>query len=162
MNEGEKRVITLANIERAIQEAESQYYRLVLLVGPTRSGKTPIIREVAERLGRPVINVNLAVTEELLDCAPKKRPLRAQEVIRTTVEEPGEGPVLLGNIEVLFDPDLKLDPLRVLHALSRNRTLLVAWPGKVVDGKLCYATREHPEFRQYPDPDAILLEIEPH
>lgn len=155
-------MMTIQKIENALGEAKSHYHRLVLLVGPIRSGKTSILRDISDHLDRPIQNINLTITEELLDCAPRRRPFRAQEEIRTAVEDAGEGPVLMDNIEVLFDPDLKLDPLAVFQALSRNRTLLVAWPGNIIDGKLCYATREHPEFRQYPDPSAILLEIEAH
>lgn len=47
-------------IKRFIKAAEGLYYRLVLLVGETGSGKTGILRDVAEELGAEVININLA------------------------------------------------------------------------------------------------------
>ena len=36
--------------------------------------------------------------------------------------------ILLDNIEVIFDVALKQDPLRLLQRLSRNKTVVAAWP----------------------------------
>jgi len=53
-------------IKRSLQAAEGLYHRLVLLVGETGSGKTSVLRSVAEEFGTFVINVNLALSNELL------------------------------------------------------------------------------------------------
>lgn len=63
--------------------------------------------------------------------------------------------VLLDNVEILFDVDLNVDPLRCLQSLSRNRTIVVAWNGAVTTGEargasLTYATADHREYRRYP------------
>jgi len=63
------------------------------------------------------------------------------------------GLVLLDNIEILFDVHLKQDPLRLLQGLSRNKTVVVAWPGRVLNDTLIYAEPEHPEYRRYPRED---------
>src|SRR5438309_1708519 len=52
------------------------------------------------------------------------------------VEAPG---VLLDNIEILFEPSLRQDPLRCLQAAARNRSVVTAWGGMVADGWLTYA-----------------------
>ena len=54
-------------IKRSLQAAEGLYHRLVLLVGETGSGKTGVLRDVAEALGADVININLALSTELLE-----------------------------------------------------------------------------------------------
>jgi MoxR-like ATPase len=58
-------------IKRSLQAAEGLYYRLVLLVGETGSGKTGILRDVANGLGTEVININLALSSELLELTTK-------------------------------------------------------------------------------------------
>lgn len=53
-------------IKRSVQSAEGLYHRLVLLVGETGSGKTGVLRDVAEEFGTSVINVNLALSTATL------------------------------------------------------------------------------------------------
>ena len=65
--------------------------------------------------------------------------------------------MLLDNIELLFDASLALDPLRLLEEISRNWTLVVAWPGHVEGGWLIYARPGHPEYRRYPVGDLMIV-----
>ncbi|MCL4079017.1 BREX-3 system P-loop-containing protein BrxF [Coriobacteriia bacterium Es71-Z0120] len=45
---------------------------------------------------------------------------------------------------------LQQDPLRLLQGLPRNKTVVAAWNGTIVDGYLTYAGPSHPEYRRYP------------
>lgn len=72
------------------------------------------------------------------------------------VHEAGEV-VLLDNIEMLFQPDLHQDPLRLLQAISRNRTVVATWRGAHVGKSLTYAVPYHPEFRRFEEPQALLV-----
>ena len=51
----------------AIQQAGSQYFRLVVLAGPPRSGKTSVLRSVSQKLGCEVLNVNLELSKRMLE-----------------------------------------------------------------------------------------------
>ena len=68
-------------IKRSLQSAEGLYHRLVLLVGETGSGKTGVLRDVAKEFGTSVINVNLALTSELLELTAKQRSLRLPGIL---------------------------------------------------------------------------------
>ena len=70
------------------------------------------------------------------------------------------GLVLLDNIEILFDVHLKQDPLRLLQGLSRNKTVVAAWNGSIVDGHMTYAVPDHPEYRRYPIRDFLVASPE--
>jgi hypothetical protein len=70
------------------------------------------------------------------------------------------GLVLLDNIEILFDVHLKQDPLRLLRGLSRNKTVVAAWNGSIVDGHITYAAADHPEDRRYPIRDFLVASPE--
>jgi len=63
------------------------------------------------------------------------------------------GPLLVTQIDLLFEPSLRLDPLTLLRGLSRQRPLLVAWPGSFQNGVLAYAVPEHSHYRIWPRPD---------
>ena len=143
-------------IRQSLQAAEGLYHRLVLLVGETGSGKTGVLRDVAEELGTSVININLAIAGELLELTAKQQSLRLPDILdRIAVRD--HSPVVLDNLEILFDKDLKQDPLRLLQSLSRNRTVLASWNGLVNCGRLLYAEAGHPEYRSYESIDALIV-----
>ena len=143
-------------IKRSLQAAEGLYHRLVLLVGKTGSGKTGVLRDVAEELGTSVINVNLALSSELLELTPTQRTLRLFRIFNK-IADSTQSPVALDNLEILFDKDLKQDPLRLLQGISRNRTVVASWNGTMNSGRLLYAETGHPEYRSYDSVDALIV-----
>ena len=136
-------------IER-IGQAASLHHRLVLVVGAAGSGKTGALREAAARAGAPLVNVNLEISRRLLDLAGRRRALQVQRVLDGIAAEAGGDVVLLDNTELLFDPTLRQDPLRLLRGLSRHRTVAASWSGAVEDGHVRYAAPGHPEYRRCP------------
>jgi DNA polymerase III delta prime subunit len=148
--------IVHVKIRQSLQAAEGMYHRLVLLVGETGTGKTGVLRDVAEELGTSVININLALAGELLELTAKQRSLRLQDIL-DRIAARDRSPVVLDNLEILFDKDLKQDPLRLLQSLSRNRTVLASWNGTMNCGRLLYAEAGHPEYRSYESIDALIV-----
>lgn len=143
-------------VKRSLQAAEGMYHRLVLLVGGTGSGKTGVLREVAVDFGTEIINVNLALSTELLELTAKQRALRLPGILNQVVDK-ALLPVVLDNIEILFDKDLKQDPLRLLQGISRNRSVVASWNGTLSKGKLTYAETGHPEYRCYDKIDNLIV-----
>lgn len=135
-------------IKRSLQAAEGLYHRLVLLVGKTGSGKTSVLRDVAKNFGTEVINVNLALSAELLELTAKQRALRLPGILDQVIDKV-QSPVVLDNLEILFDKDLKQDPLRLLQGISKNRSVVASWKGTTTGGNLNYAEAGHPEYRSY-------------
>jgi hypothetical protein len=149
----------LAELEQLLPDAGRQYHRLVLVVGPAGSGKTPLVKELCRRHSFPYLNVNLALSQRLLDLTSKERPLRVRRLLDDAIgEQPGDA-VILDNIELLFDPALQQDPLACLQALSRNRTLVASWGGAYTQDVLTYAEPGHPEYRRYERPDVIVVAL---
>lgn len=146
-------------IKRSLQAAEGLYHRLVLLVGETGSGKTGLLREVAEEFGSSVVNVNLALSGELLELTAKQRLLRLPGILGQIADQ-ARSPVVLDNIEILFDKDLQQDPLRLLQSVSRNRTVVASWNGTMNSGRLLYAEPGHPEYRSYESVDALIVSMD--
>lgn len=140
-----------------LDQAERLYNRLVLVVGPAGSGKTAALRELSNARGYPLINVNLELSQRLLDLTEKQRSLRCGQIAREIADHAGGPVVLLDNLELLFDPDLRQDPLRLLQGLSRNHTIVATWNGQVMDGYLTYAEPGHPEYRRYPVSGLLIV-----
>jgi len=143
-------------IKRSLQAAEGLYHRLVLLVGETGAGKTGVLRDVAKELGSSVINVNLALSGELLELTATQRSLRLPGIL-DQITDNAQSPVVLDNLEILFDKELKQDPLRLLQRISRNRTVVASWNGTMNSGRLLYAEPGHPEYRSYDSVDALIV-----
>jgi len=144
-------------IKGAAHDAASGYHRLVLVVGPARSGKTAALQCVAREAGWPVINLNLRLSESLLELTHRQRALRTSRIVGEIVQEDGADTVILDNPEILFTADLKLDPLRLLQGLSRNRTIVAAWPGTIEGETLIYGESGHPEYRRETNIEAIIV-----
>ena len=141
---------------QSIQAVEGLYYRLILLVGKTGSGKTRVLRKLAETVGSSVVNVNLALSGELLELTAKQRSLRLPGILDQIADQ-AQAPVVLDNLEILFDKDLQQDPLRLLQSISRNRAVVASWNGIMNSGRLLYAETGHPEYRSYDSVDALIV-----
>ncbi len=140
------------------EHAPQLYYRLILVVGLPKSGKTAALRAIQKRTGAPLRNVNLELSRRMLDLTAKQQILRAQDLFAEMVKMENPDLVLLDNLELLFDTTLKQDPLRLLLSQSRNRIIIAGWNGEVRNGYLVYANPDHAEYRRYPLGDFICIE----
>ena len=82
-----------------------------------------------------------------------------EELLRQIVTGTGD-PALLDNLEVLFEPELQIDPLALLQSLSRDRTVVASWPGTIFAGQLYYAEPGLPEHRRYPVAELVVVALD--
>lgn len=144
-------------IDEQVPGLVSRYYRLLLLVGPPRSGKTRALRRLSAERSWSVVNVNLGLAERLLEVMSRRRPHMVQEVLNQVVDERRSETLLLDNTEILFNPALSLDPLRLLQQLARNRSVVATWAGNFDGEQLTYAEPGHAEFRRCSKPEAVIV-----
>jgi len=147
-------------IVRKVKQLDEFYHRLMLVVAPSGAGKTAALSDVRDRTGAPLINVNLELSRLMLDLTQRQRALQLPRLLREIVEKDAGKMVLIDNIELLFDVDLKQDPLRLLQGISRNKTVVASWNGAIIDNFLTYAEPAHPEFRRYPVHDFLVASPE--
>ncbi len=134
---------------RMIKQAAVLYYRLILVVAPAGAGKTTVLQDLRERVGAPLVNVNLNLSRMMLDLTERQRMLQLPRLLKEIINNIAGEVVMLDNIEILFDVSLKQDPLRLLQGLSRNKTVVVAWNGTIDSNHMTYANPDHPEYRRY-------------
>jgi hypothetical protein len=144
------------HIFNSIKAAEGLYHRLVLLVGEVGSGKTRVLTDIADELGTSVVNVNLELSGELLELTVKQRSIKLPKVLNLITQE-ADSTLVLDNLEILFDKNLKQDPLRLLQGISRNLAVVASWSGIYTGGRLLYAENGHPEYRSYESVDALIV-----
>ena len=147
-------------ILRKVKYAADLYYRLILVVGPSGAGKTAALQDVRDRTGAPLVNVNLDLSRRMLELTGRRRAAQLPNLLRDIVGNDGHDAILLDNIEVIFDVALKQDALRLLQGLSRNKTVVAAWNGAIVEDFLIHAVPDHPEYRRYPIRDFLVASPE--
>jgi hypothetical protein len=146
-------------LERAIQQAASQYFRLVILAGVPASGKTAALQAVAQMFGWQLVNVNLELSKRLLELTRTQRSRQVERLLKEVIAAaPGEV-ILLDNLEILFDTSLEMEPLRLLQVSSRNRTIVASWDGSFHAGTLTYAEPGHPEFISFKQTEAVVISV---
>jgi len=147
-------------IMRKVKQLDELYHRLMLVVAPSGAGKTAALRDVRDRTGAPLVNVNLEISRLMLNLTLRQRALQLPRLLQEIVEKDAGNMTLLDNIELLFDVGLKQDPLRLFQGLSRNKTVVASWNGAIIDGFMTYAEPAHPEFRRYPVHDFLVTSPE--
>ena len=105
----------------------------------------------------PRINLNLYLSKELLEVPTGRRPLVVSGKVQDLVNTYQEEFICLYNIELLFHPDLKTNPLQLLENISRYKGLVVAWNGQYKDGILTYGILGHSEYQAYDEVHAELI-----
>jgi hypothetical protein len=128
-------------VVRKINQAAELYHRLMLVVAPAGAGKTTALQDVQERVGAPIVNVNLDLSRRMLDLTERQRALQLPRLLREMLNDAAGEVVLFDNIEILFDVALKQDPLRLLQGLSRNKTVVAAWNGSIDGDHMIYAVK---------------------
>ena len=147
-------------VAEKIGHAESLYHRLVLVVGTDGLARASALKETAECIDAPLVNVSLDLSRRLLDLTERQRRIRVPRLLGGIVVEAASNVVLLDNTELLFDIALRQDPLRLLQRLSRRRTVVATWNGSMEGGHIVYAEPGHPEYRRYPVEDLLIVDAE--
>lgn len=156
-----KTALQSSQLNSLLPTLPEQYHRLILVVGAHGAGKTRLLQASSQEHGWPYLNVNLQLSHKLLDLTSKQRPLRVRRILSELIDGYPEPVLALDNIELLFDPGLRQEPLSLLQLLSRNKGLIAAWPGAYDQSKrvLTYAEPGHPEYRRYERPEVMLLAL---
>jgi hypothetical protein len=141
---------TLDQLLDTVIATQGAYYKLTILAGGARSGKTELIRHVAGQLGFPLINLSLLLSQQLLSQSRRQRSLNAEAVAIDLIDEHMKSGLCLDDTELLFDKTLKVNPLLFLKNISRNRLIVATWNGEVTDGELRYGHTGHPDFFREP------------
>lgn len=150
----------LAKLERLIGEIGDLNSKLILLVGPSRSGKTQLLRQLGAKLNIEPLNVGLELGRRLAATPINKRGFSAGELLREIADkEHTDDPLLLDNLELLFEKGLQINPLDLVKRLAHSKRVVAVWPGELRGDRLIYADMSHPEHRDYSRDGMVVLEI---
>ncbi len=131
----------------------------VLLVHPN----VPLLHrraiELISSAGWSACSIGRGLSAALLPMPPHLRGRAAERWLTSQVEALAPGPVLLSEIDLLFEPTLELDPLRLAVRLSRVAKIVVAWPGDFDSAVLTYAVPGHGLYRSWTQPEPRVFRL---
>lgn len=132
----------LTSLQSEISSLDSHWYKLLFYVGKGE-GKN---ENLAEKLGIPYVNVNLVLSEKLKDLPRSKYTMYVDDILSDYFQKFNCELLWLGDIEILFDKQLHINPIRLLENMSKRYKIIVSWAGNAADNKLIYAEPGHPEY----------------
>ncbi len=136
------------------------FYHCVVLVDSDVCRLQSHVEELGRTKGWPILSLGRMLAEAILSASPRQRSVGAQRVLRALLRESKPGPVVCTDIDLLFEPTLRLDPLRLLREASRETDLVVAWPGSYSGSVLAYAASEHSHYRTWRNPELQVCLLE--
>lgn len=147
-------------MHNAITDFLRTSHTCLLFVHPAVSRLEDAANELLSVYDWPRLSVGRELSIALLSEPPMRRSRAARRWMKTRVGQMTPGPVLCTEIDLLFDPTLKLDPLRLMRDVGQVTRLVVTWPGSYVDNVLAYAVPGHSHYRTWRRPEVFIKVLE--
>ena len=106
-----------------------------------------IYMKVIKKINEPK-SVSKPLAEALLACKPNRRSMKLEQIFNNILDTLPDG-VVIKDIDVLFNPDYKVDVLKILIESRKRKRYSVIWPGRCEDGKLIYSEEGFPDYKTY-------------
>lgn len=94
------------------------------------------------------VSLNYALAEKLSTLDMKGRTMQLamcfEEIIKTLPDN-----AVIKDFDVMFNPDYKVDVLKIMVDVCKRRPFSIIWPGKCEDGKLFYAENGYLDFKVF-------------
>ena len=151
----------LSEIDENTSLIENRRMKLILLVAPPSSGKTELLRILVEKEPEKFsyINLNKELSYILQNVPNKERPFIISESLNKIITSKNHI-ILLDNTEILFDLELRINPIQSLEQLSRNKVIIASWNGQLKDSFLTYAQPNHKEYYRCSSKDKMIIKLD--
>lgn len=126
---------TIIELDKFTLEQESRISRLMIYC-------KRINRELEPQ------SVSKLLAEALLACKPNRRSMKLGLIFNTVLDK-YPGGVIIKDIDAMFNPDYKVDVLKILIAARKRKKYSVIWPGKCENGKLIYGEEGFSDYKTY-------------
>jgi len=151
----------IEKLERLVDEVGALHSKLILIIGAPRTGKTALLRALANNRGVEVLSVGSELGHRLSVVPQKQRHLQTTTLLRELADQHATGDLLLlDNLELLFDKSLQIDPLDLLKRHAHVKRVVAVWPGELRCGRLTYADMGHPEHQDYSLVGVVPFEVQ--
>ncbi|ANU22004.1 BREX-3 system P-loop-containing protein BrxF [Planococcus donghaensis] len=147
-------ISVLNNLSVKLQNISQLYYKQVYVYEYERGNSVEYFSQANHY---PLMNINLLLSERIKTVAQKRRPYKVAEILNELINKVDSEIVCIDYYEMLFEPSLGVNPFDLFTNLSRNKTLIITWRGRIEGDYFIYAEPGHPEYTKYSTKDAIVI-----
>ena len=126
---------TIIEIEHLSPDQEAMISRLMIYYKKLKKAQEP------RSLSKPL-------AEAILACKPNRRSMKLGQIFSTVLAQYPDG-VIIKDIDVMFNPEYKVDVLKILQETRKQKSYSVVWPGRFEDGKLIYSEEGYPDYKVF-------------
>lgn len=128
-------------MENSVKQMSNWYHKLIYIIVNNEQ-----IQSIVDKFeNSKKININKLLSEKLLEIPKQKYPMFVYDILLEALRDKDDL-YILQHIDILFDPQLKINSTQLFEELSKSYKLIVEWPGRYKDGRLYYAEFGHPEY----------------
>lgn len=131
------------------------YHAAFLIVHPDMGRLSETGAGLRDHYQWPTLSLSVELSQHLHDLPPQRRPSRIPQLCANILRDHAPGPLLCADIPLLFEPEWRIDPLRLLLEASKSATLIIAWPGTYQGDALAYAVPAHAHYRVWSTADIV-------
>lgn len=132
---------------------------LVVIVHPEIHTLDEEKKDLQTKFDWPIISIGKDLSKDMLS-GKVSGATAVQEWLIDRIRSTPSRPILLSDIDLLFESSFKLDPLILFQRASRFNRLVVLWPGTYSKDKvLSYGVPEHNHYRTWRNPDADIFPL---
>ena len=117
----------------------------VLRAGTTGLQKPIIYCRCDKATSDRAVSINLLLAKLLDNLKPRRRTMQLENCLNQVLEQLPENPVIK-DFDVMFNPEYRVDVLKVLVLACKKRPFSAIWPGNFGDGKLFYAEEGYKDY----------------
>ena len=144
----------LQSIRHNIDIVRMSYYKQIYVYDYKYGDSVKVFSETENF---PYINVNMELSEKLIAIPQSNRKYYVTEFLQEILMGRTEEIICLDYFELLFHPELAVNPFQLLRDISRNKTLVISWRGNIEGDALVHAEPGHPEYKRQTVEDAIII-----
>jgi hypothetical protein len=145
----------LHSIKQSIETIRNSYYKQIYVYDYKYGDSVKVYAE-AECI--PYINVNLELSEKLLVIPGMKRKYYVTEFLQEIIIAKEEEIVCLDFLELLFSPELAINPFQLIRDISKNKVLILSWRGNIEGNVLIHAEPGHPEYTKEIVTEGLIIQ----
>lgn len=150
---------SIKKIEKKLKEISIGYNKVIYIINKGKI-KFPAIKNILAENKYPIYNLNLFFSERLIQFPMNKRYLEINKIFSDLLDYSNKNFIFLYNIEILFSKHLRVNFSNLFDICSRNKILLIFWPGEYKDNKLIYAYLSHEEYIDLRIDNNSILELD--
>lgn len=136
-----------------------QQHQLTVAVSHSIRDLQKATKQIVSEYQAPSFSLNKELSQLLIGKPKANYSREILDWISSKTREIEKEPLLLTDIDILFEPSFELDPLAIFRQTSKNKKLLILWLGNFRNNNLSYASPDHAHYRNWANPGVEIIQV---